>query len=213
MAPAFAKNNKPNQEGPAEKLKAIDSKPKSEGPQKTKVKIEAGTLKGIKSGYEKFLDGVKKGDSSKPAVETENGKENAKNAKDSENKEHEEDLKKAKLETDVKKMDNKGSGVDLEKIEKLDKKKKEKKSISAKLPDGESMKIEKVKDKLSKNLDKESGDDKDKVTIKKADDRVGEELQKAEEGEKSDHDKKIDEKKEAFSKNVKDIMKGIRDTP
>lgn len=81
------------------------------------------------------------------------------------------------------------------------------------MPDGESMKIEKVKDKLSKKLDKENGDNKDKIKIKKADDKVGDEIKKEEEGEKSDHDKKIDKKKEDFSKNVKDIMKGIRNSP
>jgi len=57
-------------------LKKDTEKPKVKDMSKTKVKIEAGTLKGIKSGYEKFLDGVKKADPSKPAVETENGKEN-----------------------------------------------------------------------------------------------------------------------------------------
>jgi len=67
--PEFAKDNKkkPEEDKPKEK-------PKEEN-NKTKVKIENGVLGGIKSGYEKFLDKVKKGDPSKPAVETANGKE------------------------------------------------------------------------------------------------------------------------------------------
>lgn len=47
----------------------------------------------------------------------------------------------------------------------------------------------------------------------KADDKVEETMKKEEDGEKSLHDKKIDEKKQEFSKSVKGIMKSIVDSP
>lgn len=172
VRPQFAKDNKPKSE---EKPKFGEN---SKAPEKTKVKIENGTLGGIKTGYEKFLDKVKKSDPSKPAVETENGKEATEKAKKEEHEEHEDELKKAKLESDVKKMESKGSGVDLEKIKALDKKKKEKKTTHVPGPPGEpELKIKKTKDKLNHKVEKESGEDKTKFKLKKQEDKIDKKIE------------------------------------
>lgn len=104
-------------------------------------------------------------------------------------------------------MSSKGSGVDLEKIKELDKKKKAKKHTH--MPGVPSLKLDKVKDKINHKLEKENGDAKGKLKLKKEDDKVGEKMKAEEDGEKTEHDKKIEEKKKEMSKSVKDIMKGI----
>ena len=108
-------------------------------------------------------------------------------------------------------MTKQGSGVDIEKIKQLDRKKHHKKHTH--MPGVPSLKLDKVKDKVSKKMHKESGDNKEKLTLKKDNDSIEEKMKAEEDAEKSAHDKKIDDKKKEFSKNVKDIMKGIRQTP
>ena len=81
------------------------------------------------------------------------------------------------------------------------------------MPGVPSLKLDKVKDKVSKKMHKENGDNNDKLKLKKDNDSVEDKMKAEEDAEKSSHDKKVDEKKKEFSKNVKDIMKGIRQTP